>query len=73
MKTNDGNSEDIAKLKNLKKLRNSKTEEKLKLKNFNFGWWRIHRIRKLISDAAYNCRRALRINFFTLRGLVFTN
>ena len=40
MKNNDRKSEDNAKLKNLKKLRNFKNEEKLKLKIFNFGWWR---------------------------------
>ena len=41
MKTNEGNSEDFEKLKNLKKkLKNFKTEEKLKLKIFNFLWWR---------------------------------
>ena len=40
MKKNEGNSEDFAKLKNLKKLKNFKIEEKLKLKIFNFLWWR---------------------------------
>ena len=40
MKNNTGRSEDNAKLKNLKKLRNFKNEEKLILKIFNFGWWR---------------------------------
>ena len=62
------------KVEEFEKLRNFKNEEKLKLKIFNFGWWR-NRIRRLISETAYNCRRALRINFFinffTLRGLVF--
>ena len=38
MKNNDGKSEDIAKLKKLK-LRNFKTEERLKLNIFNFCWW----------------------------------
>ena len=64
MKKNDGTSEDYAKLKNMNNLR-----------NFNFGGGVTHRIRMMISDAAYNYRRALRIkffvNFFTLRGLVF--
>ena len=40
MKNNTGRSEDNAKLKNLKKLRNFKNKEKLKLKIVNFGWWR---------------------------------
>ena len=40
MKNNKEKSEDDAKLKNFKKLRNFKTEEKLKLKIFNFWWWR---------------------------------
>ena len=75
MKKTDGNSEDNAKLKNLKKLRNFKTEEKLKLKIFNFCGGVTHRIRMMISDTAYNCRRVLRIkffiNFFTLRVLFF--
>ena len=57
------------------KLRNFETEEKLKLKIYNFCGGITHRIIKLASDTAYNCRRALRvnffINFFTLRGLVF--
>ena len=34
MKKNGGNSEDF------EQLRNFKTEEKLKLKIFNFLWWR---------------------------------
>ena len=41
MKKNDENGEDIAKFK--KKKNNwgiSQTEEKLKLKIFNFWWWR---------------------------------
>ena len=38
MKNNDGKSEDNAKLKNLKRI--FKNEDKLKLKIFNFGWWR---------------------------------
>ena len=69
MKKNDGNSEDFQRLKNFR------TEEKLKLKIFNFGGGVTHRIRMMISDTAYNCRRILRIkffiNFFTLRVLVF--
>ena len=40
MKKNDGNSEDNAKIKKNEQLRNFKTEEKLKLKIFNFSWWR---------------------------------
>ena len=40
MNNNTGKSEDTAKLKNLSNLGISKTEEKLKLKNFNFCWWR---------------------------------
>ena len=75
MKKNDGNSEDFAKLKNLKDLKNFKNEEKLKLKIFNFCGGVTHRIRMMISDTAYNCRRVLRIkffiNFFTLRVLFF--
>ena len=75
MKKNEGNGEDFAKLKNLKKLKNFKTEEKLKLKIFNFCGGVTHRIRMMISDTAYNCRRVLRIkffiNFFTLRVLFF--
>ena len=75
MKKNDGNCEDNAKLKKNKQLRNFKTEEKLKLKIFNFGGGVTHRIRMMISDTAYNCRRVLRIkffiNFFTLRVLFF--
>ena len=75
MKNNDGKSEDNAKLKNLKNWGISKMK-----KNSNWRFSTLvggvtHRIRKLISDTAYNCRRALRINFFinffTLRGLVF--
>ena len=69
MKNNEGNSEDFEKLKNFK------TEEKLKLKIFTFCGGVTHRIIMMISDTAYNCRRVLRIkffvNFFTLRGLVF--
>ena len=38
MKKNDGNGEDIAKLKN--NLGISKLRKKLKLKIFNFWWWR---------------------------------
>ena len=68
-KKNDGNNED-----NAKSLRNF-TEEKLKLKIFNFCGGVTHRIRMMISDTAYNCRRVLRIkffiNFFTLRVLFF--
>ena len=75
MKKNDGNGEDIAKLKKLNQLRNFKTKEKLKLKIFNFCGGVTHRIRMMISDTAYNCRRVLRIkffiNFFTLRVLFF--
>ena len=75
MKKNDGNSEDFAKLKNMNNRGISKTEEKLKLKIFNFCGGVTHRIRMMISDAAHNCDRALRIkffvNFFTLRVLVF--
>ena len=71
MKKNDGTSEDNAKLKKIEQLRNFKTEEKLKLKIFNFCGGVTHRIRMMISDTAYNCRRVLRIklfiNFFTLR------
>ena len=37
MKKNDGNSEDILKVEEFEKLKNFKTEEKLK---FNFWWWR---------------------------------
>ena len=52
-----------------------KNEEKLKLKIFNFGGGVTHRIRMMISDTAYNCRRALRIkffvNFFIVRVLIF--
>ena len=59
----------------MKVLNNFKNEEKLKLKIFNFCGGVTHRIRMMISDTAYNCRRVLRIkffiNFFTLRGLVF--
>ena len=40
MKNNDGKSEDNAKLKKFEKLRNFKDEGQLKLKIFNFGWWR---------------------------------
>ena len=40
MKNNTGKSEVNAKLKNLKNRGISKTEEKLKLKIFNFWWWR---------------------------------
>ena len=75
MNKNDGTSEDYAKLKNMNNLRNFKTEEKLKLKIFNFCGGVTHRIRMMISDTAYNCRRVLRIkffiNFFTLRVLFF--
>ena len=52
-----------------KKQRNFK--KKLKLKIFNFCGGVTHRIRFSASDTAYSCRRALRVNFFTLRGLVF--
>ena len=59
----------------IEKLRNFKNEEKLKLKIFNFCGGVTHRIRMMISDTAYNCRRVLRIkffiNFFTLRVLFF--
>ena len=45
------------------------------MKIFNFGGGVTHRIRMMISDTAYNCRRVLRIkffiNFFTLRVLFF--
>ena len=75
MKKNDVNSEDFAKLKNMNNCGISKTEEKLKLKIFNFCGGVTHRIRMMISDTAYNCRRVLRIkffiNFFTLRVLFF--
>ena len=75
MKKNDGNSEDNAKLKKMNNWGISKTEEKLKLKIFNFCGGVTHRIRMMISDTAYNCRRVLRIkffiNFFTLRVLFF--
>ena len=75
MKKNDGNSEDNAKLKKMNNCGISKTEEKLKLKIFNFGGGVTHRKRMMISDTAYNCCRALRIkffgSFFTLRVLVF--
>ena len=40
MKKNDGNSEDKAKLKKMNNCGISKTEGKLKLKIFNFWWWR---------------------------------
>ena len=61
MKNNDGKTEEIA---------------KTQIEDFSTLVGGVtHRIRKLISDTAYNCRRALRvnffINFFTLRGLVF--
>ena len=39
MKKNDGNSEDFAKLKNLKKLKNFKTEE-FQNEDFQLWWWR---------------------------------
>ena len=75
MKRNDGNSEDFCKFEEYEQLRNFKTEEKLKLKIFNFCGGVTHRIRMMISDTAYNCRRVLRIkffiNFFTLRVLFF--
>ena len=75
MKKNDGDSEDNAKLKKMNNRGISKAEEKLKLKIFNFCGGVTHRIRMMILDTAYNCRRALRIkffvNFFTLRVLVF--
>ena len=75
MKKNDGNNEDFAKLQNMNNRGISKTEEKLKLKIFNFCGGVTHRIRMMISDTAYNCRRVLRIkffiNFFTLRVLFF--
>ena len=75
MKRNDRNNEDFAKLKNMNNRGISKTEEKLKLKIFNFCGGVTHRIRMMISDTAYNCRRVLRIkffiNFFTLRVLFF--
>ena len=75
MKNNHGKSEDIEKLKNFEQLRNFKNEEELKFKIFNFCGGVTHRIRMMISDTAYNCRRVLRIkffvNFFTLRVLFF--
>jgi hypothetical protein len=75
MKKNDENSEDNAKLKNMNNWGISKIEEKLKLKIFNFCGGVTHRIRMMISDTVYNCRRAMRIkffiNFFTLRELFF--
>ena len=40
MKKNDGTSEDFAKFEEFEKLKNFKNEEKLKLKIFNFLWWR---------------------------------
>ena len=40
MKKNTRKSEDNAKVEEFEKLRNFKNEEKLKLKIFNFGWWR---------------------------------
>ena len=75
MKKNDGKGEDNAKLKKMNNRGISETEDKLKLKIFNFGGGVTHRIRMMISDTAYNCRRVLRIkffiNFFTLRVLFF--
>ena len=75
MKKNDGNSEDFEKFKNLKNRRISKTKEKFKFEDFQHGGGVTHRIRMMISDTAYNCRRVLRIkffiNFFTLRVLFF--
>ena len=38
--------------------------KKINLRNFTLGGGVAHHIRMLITDAAYNCRRALRINFF---------
>lgn len=38
--------------------------KKINLRNFTLGGGVTHHIRMLITDAAYNCRRALRINFF---------
>ena len=61
MKKNDGTSDNFAKLKNLNNWGISKTEEKLKLKIFNFLWWR---------DPPYK-NDDFFINFFTIRVLFF--
>ena len=49
--------------------------KKINLRNFTLGGGVTHHIRMLITDAAYNCRRALRINFvvdfFTFRVIFF--
>ena len=75
MKKNDGEGEDNAKLKNMNNLGISKLRKNSNLQIFNFCGGVTHRIRMMISDTAYNCRRALRIkffiNFFTLRVLFF--
>ena len=69
MKKNDGNSEDFAKLKNLK------NRGKTQIEDFQLLWWRDPPYKNDDSDTAYNCRRVLRIkffiNFFTLRVLFF--
>ena len=38
--------------------------KKINLRNFTLGGGVTHHIRMLITDAAYNCRRVLRINVF---------
>ena len=52
---------------------NNAMSETLQTKKFGGGV--THRIRMMISDTSYNCRRGLRIiffvNFFTLRVLFF--
>ncbi len=49
--------------------------KKINLRNFTLGGGVTHHIRMMISGAAYNCRRAMRIkffiNFFTLRVIFF--
>ena len=40
MKNNSGKGEDIAKFEEIEQPRNFKNDEKLKLKIFNFWWWR---------------------------------
>ena len=40
MKKNDGKGEEKCEVEEIEQLKNFKNEEKLKLKIFNFCWWR---------------------------------
>ena len=77
MKKNDGKSEDKCEVEEIEHLKNFKNEEKLKLKIFNFCWWRIPPYKNADFRRRVQLSRDLRIkffvNFFTLRGLVFIN